>query len=493
MNFKKRVNGSWTDTPHYIHKTDTDTLTTLPDVVYVNDTTVTVGLKGNMEQIGTPTSSDPIQPQETGERTGNLWNNGDVTIALHERYKGIPISLEQGTYTLSFEYKSVNTGNVTVIFYNESTIIQTFNITITNDKGNVSITSEQPITTIKLYSASGYTPSYDYAAEYTKIMLNLGSEALPYENFGYKIPISSGGENLWDEMYAGISTSLIYLPLYVGNGEFTLSTSTPSTSAGASLFLLSGNVSSGASTSNNGVSINVSRTVSSIDGYITVAYRVTSDISPQNYQTMLNLGATALPYEPYVQPTLSNIYLGEAQTTRRIKKLVLTGEETSYMAIDTSKNIFSIRGVFNQAPELLQVGGFCTHYKYNNAISSLAQNMSNGDFVLNKIADDFSFTIRDNSFSNDTDFKQYVQQQYSAGTPVCVWYVLATPETAVVNEPLRKIGDYADEVSGITIPTIAGANTISVGTTLQPSEVSVNYKGWHPVADVHEAENGQWD
>lgn len=50
MNFNKRVNGSWTDTPHYIHKTDTDILTTLPDVVYVNDTTATVGLKGNMEQ-----------------------------------------------------------------------------------------------------------------------------------------------------------------------------------------------------------------------------------------------------------------------------------------------------------------------------------------------------------------------------------------------------------------------------------------------------------
>jgi len=56
-----------------------------------------------------------------------------------------------------------------------------------------------------------------------------------------------------------------------------------------------------------------------------------------------------------------------------------------------------------------------------------------------------------------------------------------------------KIGDYADEVSGISIPTIAGANTLSVGTTLQPSEITVNYKGWHPVADVHERDSGQWD
>lgn len=49
---------------------------------------------------------------------------------------------------------------------------------------------------------------------------------------------------------------------------------------------------------------------------------------------MLNLGSTALPYEPYgyklpltVNSTAYPIYLGEAQTTRKIKKLVLTGGE----------------------------------------------------------------------------------------------------------------------------------------------------------------------
>ena len=38
-----------------------------------------------------------------------------------------------------------------------------------------------------------------------------------------------------------------------------------------------------------------------------------------------------------------------------------------------------------------------------------------------------------------------------------------------------------------------GANTLSIGTTLQPSEVSVNYHGWRPVADAHERESGAWD
>ena len=80
---------------------------------------------------------------------------------------------------------------------------------------------------------------------------------------------------------------------------------------------------------------------------------------------------------------------------------------------------------------------------------------------------------------------------HAAGTPVTVWYVLATPETAVVNEPLMKIGNYTDEVSNVSIPVTAGGDTLSVDTTVQPSEVTVNYKGWHP-AIVHERENGVW-
>jgi hypothetical protein len=60
---------------------------------------------------------------------------------------------------------------------------------------------------------------------------------------------------------------------------------------------------------------------------------------------------------------------------------------------------------------------------------------------------------------------------------VVIWYVLATPETAIVNEPLAKIGDYADELSstdaGVTIPTAKGGNTLSVDTTVQPSEMSI--------------------
>ena len=91
-----------------------------------------------------------------------------------------------------------------------------------------------------------------------------------------------------------------------------------------------------------------------------------------------------------------------------------------------------------------------------------------------------------------TEWKAYLAAQYAAGTPVTVWYVLATEETGIVNEPLMKIGNYADEVSNISIPTVIGKNIIDVETALKPSEISSNYTGWHP-AVIHKRINGAWD
>lgn len=378
MNFKKRVNGSWTDTPHYIHKTATDILTTLPADIYVNDTTATVGLKGNMSQTGTPTPDNPIQPSECGERTGNLF----------------------------------------------------------------------------------------------------------------------------DENYPNISGTIRYIPLYVGEGSFTLSTTTPYDSSVANVFLLSGNVSTGASTPGNGAWLNHNVTTQSVDGYVTIAYRhYSGTTSPANYQTMLNAGSTALPYEPYgykipisSASTTTPVYLGEVQTTRKIKKLVLTGEENIEIKSENAKWYIPIADM--KTPAIVTaIEWYCSHYQAvaNNATWTSYDYMIS--WSTSDIGSSVGLRIRDIDFLTGVtlaDFKSYLAAQYAAGTPVTVWYVLATEETGIVNEPLMRIGDYADTVSGISIPTIAGANTISVGTTLQPSEVSVNYKGWHPVADVHVYPDSSW-
>ena len=42
--------------------------------------------------------------------------------------------------------------------------------------------------------------------------------------------------------------------------------------------------------------------------------------------------------------------------------------------------------------------------------------------------------LRDTSYNTLESFIEYIQQQYAAGTPVTIWYVLANSTTGIVNE-----------------------------------------------------------
>lgn len=193
---------------------------------------------------------------------------------------------------------------------------------------------------------------------------------------------------------------------------------------------------------------------------------------------MLNAGEEALPFEPtngYKIPissasTTTPIYLGEVETTRKIKKLVLTGEE----ALTSGSVIGQISTPLTGAIDSL---GLCTHYilktSYGGAFPYIR---IRGNTLWFEISPD-GYETKEEALA---DFKAYLAAQYANGTPVCVWYVLANEETAVVNEPIRKIGDYADTLSmeqaGVEIPTVNGSNTLDVDTTLKPSNIYIEYK-----------------
>lgn len=271
------------------------------------------------------------------------------------------------------------------------------------------------------------------------------------------------------------STIIIYNPIYVGDGTFTLSSTIPETET-KDVFFLSGNVSSGANSQNNGVSNGVSRTRQSTDGFVTVAMRYNPiRYNPADYNYMLNTGITALPYEPYgvklpltLAGQTSPIYLSEpirkigeyadsvasdGTVTRRIKKLVLTGTEY-WLKIQAVKVFYII------VDDAVRTNGIvttlCTHYNgVENTSSSF--NMSNKTVAFQSTST--RLYIRDNNYEDVTDFKTYLQQQYAAGTPVTVWYVLATPTTETITAP--------------TLTPAKGANTLTVDTTLPPSGVSI--------------------
>lgn len=372
------------------YNTSTDTLTTLPSNLYADGTNATVGLVGNMSQTGTPTPTTPIQPQETGERTAQLF---DLTTAILGKYID-----NQG-------------------------IEQTSSSGITNHSDYIEI-----------------IPDIAYTVSVTKPSYNLITSALSWydssKNFLYRS----------------------YYALPAAAGTYSWNANSPNNAK-----------------------------------YCILNFTTYPDFG--NEKDMLNTGETPLPYEPYgykipilSASTTTNVYLGEVGTTRQIKKLVLDGTETGWTKSSTYQGSF-----FAQVLTNINIAANTEPVQY--ALCSHAQvvklaNFANGTATLtgNTTTKSINLWIGESEWTVD-EFKSYLAQQYSNGTPVTIWYVLATETTGIVNEPLRKIGDYADTVSGITIPTITGKDTFDVLTTLKPSEVSLSYTGWHDAIVYEKSEN----
>ena len=119
------------------------------------------------------------------------------------------------------------------------------------------------------------------------------------ESGAVKDIVGWGNKNLLDPDVIK-NTPLQYVPVYVGDGEFTLSSTCPQTGGAlACIFLLAGSVRTGASTSDNGVWNGQTRTVTAVDGYVTVASRNEDGVKPTLYHNQLEVGSTATAYEPY--------------------------------------------------------------------------------------------------------------------------------------------------------------------------------------------------
>lgn len=395
MNFKKRVNGSWVDTPHYIHNTSTDTITTLPTDLYADGNNATVGLKGNLYQSGTPTPSSPIYPSETGDKTANLFDKSMADLYSH--------------------------------------------------------------------STLGQTNTWAYSVESTGTTLRIPCDA----NTQYTLSI---GSTIGNTIFRISEISTDDVPIEGGSGGIVCHT------------ILNG-----------GAINNYTFTTASDSRYI--LFQINANVMTATLNTlMLNLGSTPLPYEPYgIKIPISSagqttsVYLGEVQSTRQIAKYEFTGQETWAKPTETSS--FQT-GIVNNYLHIHQCSVICSHFK-SIVNLNIGETLSENECAFYAPTGTNAFYIKKPSWTLQ-EFKTYLQQQYAAGTPVTIWYVLAEPSTGIVNEPLRKIGNYVDTVSGISIPTITGTDSLDVLTTLKPSEVSLTYHGWHPVSSAHERSGGSW-
>ena len=218
--------------------------------------------------------------------------------------------------------------------------------------------------------------------------------------------------------------------------------------------------------------------------------------SPQNPVDVVGVGELETSGEhagQYKIPILNgslttNVYLGEVESTRKIAKYEFTGNESYYAYNYGGTSGVQVTYILDSNKSRSQ--GYCNIYPVSTSAGTVHcvwLGSGGGDRTVY-----FVSILTDMGMSTIDEFKSYVQQQYAAGTPVTVWYVLATPTTGITNEPLMKIGSYADSLT-TSIPTTDGANALSIDTTVQPSEVTATYHGWHPVQSAHERDSGQWD
>lgn len=190
--------------------------------------------------------------------------------------------------------------------------------------------------------------------------------------------------------------------------------------------------------------------------------------------------------------------LSQVQTTRRIRKLVLMGEETIYSVtqnIAQNAYCFTYRYADLGMSDIINYNEYvntipypeyiCTHFKMRTTPTTQVtyNDLAPGEIGANSWArtqvgwrNQYLVLCTDFCSTKD-ELKQYLASEYSAAHPVTIWYVMEEPQAAIVNEPLAKIGTYADTLdstdAGIVISTVRGSNTLSVGTTVQPSSVTI--------------------
>jgi hypothetical protein len=147
------------------------------------------------------------------------------------------------------------------------------------------------------------------------------------------------GVNLFDEQYPDIKSgsTLTYRAIYVGNSAVTGSTDAPWVDGQyANLFLLPGSVQTGASSGLNDISPARERTVTPVDGYVTIAYRNYGNVNPADYHVQIEVGETPSPYAEYTGESYPVTF---PATGKNLLNPAIFADRTSFYTIESNGSI----------------------------------------------------------------------------------------------------------------------------------------------------------
>lgn len=211
-------------------------------------------------------------------------------------------------------------------------------------------------------------------------------------------------------------------------------------------------------------------------GYIRINYENEYGLS----DIMLNVGSTALPYEPYSNTT-TPIYIGDEplwavnnyadytdyqkqKVVRAIKKYVLTGEESWEEITGTFASRTYFRYVFGTLNYCVRHACISSHFTQTNittATTTVGFDVFDSTSVNGEV-----LAIRPSGVQSTTleDFKAWLAEQYAAGTPVTVWCALTVAEEA---DP---------PVTLPALPTVDGTTIVDyAGQSVAPKKVLLEY------------------
>jgi hypothetical protein len=189
-------------------------------------------------------------------------------------------------------------------------------------------------------------------------------------------------------------------------------------------------------------------------------------ISNGQQTTNINLGSTPLDKNGTAVDTIGNNTLYKA--TNRV---VLTGSENWTLQSINQYGIanFYLANVLTGLDVTKDI--ICSHGERQT--TGISQTTTEG-FIANNNGEIY-FRINSTTASTVPELKAWLSEQ---NPQVTFLYTLATPTSTTVTAP--------------SIPTTEGANSITVDTTVQPSEFTATWTGWHD-ASVQEWDGDSWE
>lgn len=441
-------------------------------------------ITGNTVQNGTPTPENPVEIQAVGDRTANLFDNSLLEQGGWKATAGtIPTKLlpSETNYTHRTRYNQIIPLLAsTLSLYCPANIkinyvwIDANGISLGGSgyqkNGDTATAPEQAVSMtfiLGLDSDIECTPS-----DFSDINLVAGSIAPEsYEPYGYKIPVVTRGKNLFDKENAS-PKAVTNQGVFVSNSSYISSnyiSVSPNTTYTKIPIIKSSQFHDLCEYDENKIFIRHIFTAN--NGTFTTSEKtkyIVFNIAKFNIDiAQLEKGSTATPYEPYHEPITTPIYLptplysGEvlrSDGSREVKwgKIVLTGEE-KITFVGTAGT--SYRYDFVNIKTISQI----KYARKNSKITHFEQcDMPTIDVVGYDWHGASFYLIIITTQSTINKFKDWLKSQYEAGTPVTVWYQLATPTTETVTVP--------------QIPTLNGTTVIDVDTAVKPTEMYAKYK-----------------